>query len=258
MRPSRLSTKPFLTAAAASVLATALGAQPAAGEEITVFAAASLTDALEEIAKAYQASSGNRLVINLGASNDLARQIRAGAPADLFFSADEAQMDALQKEGLVRPEDRVAVLSNTLVVVVPAASTRTIVSPEDLAGVGRIALADPKAVPAGVYARTYLESAGVWGRVKDKVVPSLNVRAALAAVESEHVDAGIVYRTDAAITTRVKVAFEVPRDKGPRIVYPLASIAASPKAGAAELRRFLTSPAADAVYARYGFVVLSP
>lgn len=222
-----------------------------------LFAAASLTDALAEIGKAYEASSGNRLVINLGASNDLARQIRAGAPADLFFSADEAQMDALQEEGLVRAEDRVDVLSNTLVVVVPAASGRTIASPQDLVGVSRIALADPEAVPAGVYAREYLESAGVWTRVKDKVIPALNVRAALAAVESERAEAGIVYRSDAAISKRVKVAFEVPREKGPRIVYPLATLAASKKSGAAALRRFLTSPAAAAVYARYGFLVLS-
>jgi molybdate transport system substrate-binding protein len=232
-------------------------ARTAAAEDIVLFAAASLTDALGEIGKAYEASSGNRLVTNLGASNDLARQIRAGAPADVFFSADEAQMDALEKDGLVRAEDRVAVLSNTLVVVVPAASARTIASPEDLVGLARIALADPEAVPAGVYARAYLESVGVWPRVKDRVVPALNVRAALAAVETERVGAGIVYRTDAAISTKARVAFEVAREKGPRIVYPLATLAASKKSGALELRRFLTSPAAAAVYARYGFVVLS-
>jgi molybdate transport system substrate-binding protein len=240
-----------------AAVVVSLAAVPAGAEEIILFAAASLTDALGEIGKAYEASSGNRLVVNLGASNDLARQIRAGAPADLFFSADEAQMDGVQKDGLVRVEDRVAVLSNTLVVVVPAASGRAIASPQDLVGLARIALADPEAVPAGVYARTYLESVGVWARVKDKVVPALNVRAALAAVESERVEAGIVYRTDAALTTKVKIAFEVAREKGPRIVYPLATLAASKKTGARGLRRFLTSPAAAAVYARYGFVVLA-
>jgi molybdate transport system substrate-binding protein len=239
-------------------LALAMLASPARAEELTVFAAASLTDALEEVGKAYERASGNKLVFNLGASSDLARQIRAGAPADVFFSADKAQMDALEKEGLVRRPDRVDVLSNTLVIVVPAASNRALASAEDLVRVERIALADPQAVPAGVYARTYLESLGLWTRVKDRVVPALNVRAALAAVESEHADAGIVYRTDAAVSRRVRVAFEVPHDRGPKIVYPLASLAGSKKAGTAELRRFLTSSEAFTIYAKHGFVVLGP
>jgi molybdate transport system substrate-binding protein len=231
---------------------------PAAAEELTVFAAASLTDALEEVGKAYELASGNKLVFNLGASSDLARQIRAGAPADVFFAADEAQMDALEKEGLVRPSDRVDVLSNTLVIVLPAASNRALASAEDLVHAERIALADPQAVPAGVYARTYLQSLGLWARVKSKIVPCLNVRAALAAVESEHADAGIVYRTDATASRKARVAFEVPRDRGPKIVYPLASLAGSKKAGTAELRRFLTSADALAIYAKHGFVVLRP
>ena len=120
----------------------------------------------------------------------------------------------------------------------------------------RLALADPQAVPAGVYARTWLESVGLWDTVKDKVVPTLNVRAALAAVESENADAGIVYRTDAAISKRVNVAFEVPRDQAPAIVYSLAPVAGSKKPATAELVRHLTSPAAREVYGRHGFILL--
>jgi molybdate transport system substrate-binding protein len=228
----------------------------AVAEEVSVFAAASLTDALKEIAAGFEKNSGHEVVLNLGASSDLARQIKAGAPADLFFSADEAQMNGLVAAGLVRPADRVDVLSNVLVAVVPAASTARVGNARDLLGVARLALADPHAVPAGVYARTWLESAGLWDELVDKVVPTLNVRAALAAVESEHADAGIVYRTDAAISKRVKVAFEVPREQAPAIVYPLARIAASTTPAAAELLRYLTSAPAREVYGRYGFIVL--
>jgi len=228
----------------------------AAAEDVNLFAAASLTDAVKEIAPLFEKSTGNRVVLNLGGSNDLARQIKAGAAADVFFSADKAQMDGLQAAGLVRTEDRRDVLSNALVAVVPVGSAARIAGPRDLLTVGRLALADPEAVPAGVYARSWLGSAGLWDALKDKVVPTLDVRAALAAVESENADAAIVYRTDAAISKRVKVAFEVPRDQGPAIVYPLAPIAASKKPAAAALMAHLTSAAARDVYRRYGFIVL--
>ncbi len=234
---------------------TALGVS-ATAEDVNLFAAASLTDAVKEIAESFEKSTGNTVVLNLGGSNDLARQISAGAPADVFFSADRAQMRGLQEAGLVRAEDRVDVLSNALVAVVPATSTARIGTAGDLLTVARLALADPEAVPAGVYARTWLASLGLWGQLKYRVVPTLNVRAALAAVESENADAALVYRTDAAISKRVKVAFEVPRDQGPAIVYPLAPIAASRKPATAALVSYLTSAAARDVYRRYGFIVL--
>ena len=237
-------------------LAVVLAGATAGADEVAVYAAASLTDAVTELARTFETESGHRVVFNFGASNDLARQIKAGAPADLFFSADAAQMDGLQAAGLVRAEDRIDVLSNTLAVVIPAASPMRIVAPSDLLALRRIAVADPEAVPAGVYARAWLQSLGLWERMKDKVVPSLNVRAALAAVEAENADAGIVYRTDAAISRRVKVAFEVPREQGPSIVYPLAPIAASRKPATAALVRHLTSERARDVYRRFGFVVL--
>ena len=225
-------------------------------EELNVYAAASLTDALKEIAVAWEKASGHRVVFNLGASSDLARQIRAGAPADVFFSADKAQMDGLEKEGLVRAADRVDLLSNALVVIAPADSTARLTRPADLAGFRTIALADPQAVPAGVYARTWLEGLGLWAALKDRIVPALNVRAALAAVESGNVEAGIVYKTDASLSKRVKVLFEVPRAEGPAIVYPLAPVVPSSKAETAAFVQHLQSAAARQVFARYGFVVL--
>ena len=234
---------------------TAVGA--GAREEVTVFAAASLADAVEEIGRAYERDSGSRVVVNVGASSDLARQILAGAGADLFFSADRAQMDVVEKAGLVRASDRVELLSNVLVVVVPVDAPTRMRSPADLALLRRIALADPEAVPAGVYARSYLESIGLWPALKDRVIPTLNVRAALAAVESGNADAGLVYRTDAALSRRVRVAFTVTGERGPGIVYVLAPLAASRKPAALELARRLAGPEARTIFERYGFQVLA-
>ena len=242
----------------ASIFALALlTAGPARSEEISVFAAASLTDTLKEIAAAWETATGNKVVFNLGASNDLARQIRAGAPADVFLSADNAQMDGLEKEGLVRAVDRVDLLSNTLVVVVPLSSTVKVARTSDLASFRTIAVADPQAVPAGVYAKAWLESRGLWSRLEKQLIPTLNVRAALSAVESENADAGIVYKTDAAISKRVKVALEVPRAEGPAIVYALAPVTSSQKpAVTAAFVKHLQSSRARAVFARFGFLVL--
>ena len=162
-----------LCAASAS---RALGAR-AGPEEISVFAAASLADALTEVGRTWEKASGYRAVFNFGASSDLSRQIRSGAPADVFFSADSTQMDALEREGLVRATDRQDLLSNTLVVIVPAASSATVAGPRDLAAFKTIAVADPQAVPAGVYARRWLEGLGLWTELAPRVVPTLHVRA---------------------------------------------------------------------------------
>jgi molybdate transport system substrate-binding protein len=243
-----------VASALAALLLAATGRVHA--DEVTVFAAASLTDAMNEAGKAFEAKTGHHVTFNFGGSNDLARQIKAGAPAEIFFSADQAQMDEVAREGLIASlGDRIDALSNALVVVVPAASAARLAAAADLKQFGRIAIANPEAVPAGVYARTYLTSEGVWDAVKDKVVPTLDVRAALAAVEAEHADAAVVYRTDAAHSQRVRTAFEVPRDKGPRIVYPLALLKGA-KPAAALFRDFLVSDAARAVYEKHGFVVV--
>jgi len=230
--------------------------RPAASDEVSVFAAASLADALIELGRAWQQRSGHAAVFNFAGSSDLARQIRAGAPADVFFSADELQMDALERDGLVRRADRHDLLSNVLVVIVPSGSTLRVASPSDLAGLGRIAIADPEAVPAGVYARTWLERLGLWSAVAPRVVPTLHVRAALAAVESGNAEAGIVYRTDAMESKRVRVAFEAGPEHAPAIRYPLAPLAAAKRPAVAELVAFLCSAPARAVFVRHGFLVL--
>jgi molybdate transport system substrate-binding protein len=233
---------------------------PVQAAELSVFAAASLSDALREISALYIKKGGDRIVLNLGASSMLARQIQEGAPADLFLSADEEKMNGLEKRKLLLPGTRRSVLSNTLVVVVPEDSTLKITGPKDLASpsIRALALAEPQSVPAGIYAKEYLRKQGVWSKVIDRVVPTENVRAALAAVESGNVDAGIVYKTDAQIAKRVRVAWEVPRAEGPAISYPFAVLAGSSRPEAArKFLAFLESPPAIAVFRRYGFLILS-
>ncbi len=247
----------FLSRLLVLLLAAALAPAASAGE-VSVFAAASLTDALKEIGIAYEKSGGDRVVFNFAASNLLGRQIAEGAPADLFLSADEATMDRLEKGGHVVPGSRKSLLSNRLVVVVPFDSSLEMKTIADLAAprVRALALAEPQTVPAGIYAKQYLQSQKLWSRVIDRVVPTENVRAALAAVEAGNVDAGIVYKTDAGISKKVKVAFEVPAAEGPRISYPLALVAESPRLDAA--RRFLAcleSPDGLAVFKRFGFEI---
>ena len=234
----------------------ALARRASGAGEVVVFAAASLTDALTEIAAAFESTTGERVVLNLGGSSLLARQIRAGAPAQVFFSADLAQMEELEQAGLVRAADRVELLSNRLAVVVPLVSTLRVRSAADLARAQRIALADPEAVPAGVYARQWLVRLGLWASVRERVVPTLDVRAALAAVASQAADAGVVYRTDAATSARVRVAFEVPEREAPRIVYPVAPLLRTAGPAARAFLTHLRSAPSRAVFARLGFVVL--
>lgn len=250
-----MKTQRFAGIAAMLLLAVSL---PLRAASLTIFAAASLTDSLKEIATTYEKQSGDKITLNFGASSLLARQIEEGAPADVFFSADEAKMDGLEKKGLILKETRRSRLSNTLVIVVAADSSLPVQSVEDLASakVKRLALADPKAVPAGIYARAYLEKRKLWPAIETKVVPVENVRAALAAVESGNVEAGMVYKTDAAISKKVKVAREIPASEGPDISYPVAVTKESRNAEAA--RKFvqhLDSPEATTVFQKYGFLL---
>ena len=228
-------------------------------DEILVAAAASLTDVLKELSAAYQSKGKNIVNFNFGPSSTLARQIEEGAPADVFFSADLAQMDNLNKKGRLEPGMRKNLLSNQLVIIVPADSKLAIGSPKDLLKpeVKRIALAEPSSVPVGVYSSKYLSDEGLWEKVKPKVVPVLDVRATLASVESGNVEAGFVYKTDAAISKKVKIVFEVPIDMGPKITYPVAIIKESKKKEAARnFMNFVISPASKRIFEKYGFVVL--
>jgi molybdate transport system substrate-binding protein len=228
-------------------------------DEILVSAAASLTDVLNEISKDYQSKSKNTVKFNYGPSSGLARQIDEGAPADIFFSADLPQMDNLDKKGRLEPGTRKNLLSNQLVIIVPADSKLAISSPKDLlkADVKRIALAEPSSVPVGVYTSKYLTDEGLWDQVKPKVVPVQDVRATLASVESGNVEAGFVYKTDAAVSRKVKIVYEVPIDKGPKITYPLAIVKDSKRKDAArDFVSYVQSPAAKDAFKKYGFVVL--
>jgi len=227
--------------------------------EVMLYAAASLRDALQSIAPVCGKEAGARLLFNFGGSNDLARQILAADKADLFFPADESWMDMVAADGLIDPGSRRSLLSNRLVIVVPSRDPVSISGPAGLAGPGvkRIALADPDAVPAGRYARAWLEQAHQWEAVRDRVVPALDVRAALAAVESGAVQAGLVYRTDAAISRKVTVAYEVPDTEGPRISYPVAALRNRPQRDAAgRVLQCLLGDQAATIFEAFGFIVL--
>ena len=232
----------------------------ARADEILVAAAASLSDVLQEIGSAYRANHAHTLRFTFGSSSTLARQIEEGAPADLFFSADTVQIDRLEKRGLLEPRTRANLVSNQLVIVVPVDSRIVITSAKDLlkSEVKRIALAEPSSVPVGVYSSKYLQQQGLWDRIKVKVIPVLDVRAALASVQSGNVDAGFVYRTDAALSTKVRVAYKVPRDDAPAITYPAAIIRASKeKQIARDFLNFVTSPYGRETFIKYGFIPLN-
>jgi molybdate transport system substrate-binding protein len=225
---------------------------------LRVSAAASLTDVLEEIAKVYEKQSGDTLLFNFGASSMLARQIQEGAPADLFISADELKMDQLSQRGLVVKKSRRSLLSNTLVIIVPANSRLKITKAADLAdpGIRNIAVAEPSTVPAGIYAKSYLRKLGIWDKVTSKIIPTDNVRATLAAVESENAETGIVYKTDALISRVVRIAYEIPAAEGPEISYPAAVLADSKQQAAAQrLLDYLQSPPTREIFRKYGFLL---
>lgn len=228
-------------------------------DTVLVFAAASLSESLREVAQEYESKSTDRIAFNLGASSLLARQIAEGAPADIFFSADDAKMDGLVKSALVVLSTRRARLSNQLVVITQRDGGIDLPKPESLASpaVHHLAIADPLSVPAGIYAQSYLERQKLWAAVQPKIIPAENVRAALALVESGDVDAGFVYRTDAAISKKVKVIFEVPVDQAPAIRYPVALVSASTHEKAARaFLNFINSAEAAIVFRRYGFGVV--
>jgi molybdate transport system substrate-binding protein len=224
---------------------------------VLVFAAASTSGVMQEIGRAFETTSGTRVELSFAGSNELARQITAGAPADVFLAASPREMDALERAGKVAKDERVDLLSNELVVVVPASSSTRVDSPADLEALPRLALADPVAVPAGMYAKSWLVAQGLWDRLAPKVVPALDVRAALAAVASGSLPAGIVYRTDAASSPAVRIVLAVPRTAGPAIVYPVAPIKNARSPLARPFVAFLQGPQAREAFARAGFIVIA-
>ena len=226
---------------------------------LLVSAAVSLSGVMDTLTADYERRTGTAVELNLAASTVLAVQIIAGAPVDLFLSADQFQMDRVVEEGLIRPGTRVDLLSNQLVVVVPAdVPAASVTSPETLLQpmFGRIAVGDPAGVPVGVYAREYLESVGLWDALHDRLVPLRSARAVLATVEIGAVDAGILYRTDAMSSDGVRVVFEVPLSAGPAVAYPaaLTTRATNPEA-AQRLLTYLQSADARALFEQAGFLV---
>src|SRR6266542_127944 len=227
---------------------------------LTVSAAVSLTDAMESIAREYASAGGGPVRFNFAGSNVLARQLANGAPADLFISADEAQMDVAARAGAIDRATRVNLLANRLAVIArpdrgEIREIRALLRPD----VHRVAIGDPAAVPAGVYARQYLQAVGLWEAIQSRLVPVGNVRAAVAAVENGSADAAIVYETDTAIARTAVIAFVVSGAGAPRIVYPAAVVAGSRQREAAvRFLLFLRGPQGVEIFRRYKFSPFAP
>jgi molybdate transport system substrate-binding protein len=230
-------------------------------QELTVFAAASLTDAIKEVSAQWVAAGHQPLRMSFGSSSTLARQIEQGAPANLFGSADEKWMDYLGERNLIVNESRKNLLGNDLVLVVPADRPRHVaIEPGfDLLGLlgptGRLAVGDPTNVPVGIYAEQALKKLGIWDSVSLRLAPSEDVRSGLLLVERGEAPAGIVYATDAAVSKAVMVAGTFPANTHDPISYPFAVIKAGDTTEARKLLAFLAGPQARAVFVRLGFRV---
>jgi molybdate transport system substrate-binding protein len=233
---------------------------PATGATITVFAAASLKEALDDQARRFEAATGNKVIISYAGSNALAKQIEAGAPADVFISADLDWMDYLESRNLLAPKSRVDLLRNRLVLIAPVASGAALrIGPDfPLAaalGSERLALANPDSVPAGKYAKSALQTLGVWSSVENRIARTENVRAALTLVARGEAAFGIVYATDAAAEPKVRVVGSFPESTHPPIVYSVALVAGPRSPAAGEFAAFLASAPARPTWQRFGFTM---
>lgn len=248
----------LVVAAALGMLALpAWAAGATARKELTVFAAASLTDVLVQIGEVYREKTGIAVRFSFAASSALAKQVETGAPADAFVSADVEWMDYLANHGSVDLKSRRNVAGNELVLIAPAGSGVKLAIANDFAlaaalGKGRLAVADPASVPAGRYAQAALTSLGAWTQVEPRIAPAENVRAALALVSRGEAPLGIVYRTDARVDPKVELVGAFPAGSYPPIVYPAARLTNGAQEAAAFVQ-FLASPTAQAIFARYGF-----
>lgn len=226
-----------------------------------VFAAASLKNALDDIATGWTKDGKPAPKLSYAASNTLAKQIEEGAPADIFFSADLAWMDYAQVNNLIRPETRANLLGNRIVLVAPRESAIKVeIAPGlDLAtalGQGRLAMGNVEAVPAGLYGKAALETLGAWGGVKDRVAQAESVRAALLLVALGEAPLGIVYATDAAAEPRVKIVGTFPESSHPPILYPVAATRDGSNPETSAFLLYLRGPAARAAFEKQGFTVL--
>ena len=249
-------------------LFAALAAAPpqlaAAQDSLTVFAAASMRNALDDVDAAFTKTTGIKVTASYAASSALAKQIVQGAPADAYVSANIKWMDFLERKKFIAPGTRINLLGNRLVLIAPKDSKLDHVKIEKgfdiakFAGKGRIAVADTKAVPAGLYAKAALSSLGAWTAAEPKLAQAENVRATLAFVARGETPLGLVYATDAHIESKVKIIGVFPVSAHPAITYPVAGLAASKNAHVTRYLNFLQTPAAKAIFEKYGFSFLVP
>jgi molybdate transport system substrate-binding protein len=235
-----------------------LVAVPARADDVLVFAAASLKNALDDAVTAFDKTSGDTVRVSYGASSALAKQIESAAPADIFISADLGWMDYVDKKNLVKAGTRTNLLGNVLVLVAPAAHAAPVKIEQGfplatMLGSGRLAMANPDSVPAGKYGKAALEQLGVWASVESKVAPAEDVRAALNFVSRGETPYGIVYKTDAAADKDVAVVGTFPAGSYPAIIYPIAQLASSKSAEAGKFIAFLHSDTAKPFFERQGF-----
>lgn len=248
----------------ASLIAAALPLPHVAAQEqtLTVFAAASMKNALDDANAAFTRATGTKVTASYAASSALAKQIESGAPADVFISADLDWMDYVAKKNLIKPDTRVNLLGNKLVLIAASDSKLdkvAIAKPFDiarLAGDSRIAVADVKAVPAGLYAKAALEAVGGWKAAEPKLAMTENVRAALSFVARGETPLGIVYETDAKVEPKVKIVGVFPDGSHPPVVYPVASTATTTNAASVKYLDFLRTGPAKAIFEKYGFSFL--
>lgn len=229
-----------------------------AERSLTVFAASSMSEAMTRISEAFEAETGTPVVLSFAGTGTLARQIEAGAPADVFVAADALWMEYLAGHGAVRPETVVPVASNTLVLIGPAGSNALTLTGRDLEARlngGRLAIADPETVPAGRYGKAALEALQIWDEVSNQLAPMENVRVALASVARGDTPLGLVYATDAAIEPGVTVLAPLPGTSHPDIIYPAAMTSVADEAAAAAFLDFLAGPEAAKILRSFSFVV---
>ena len=247
-----------LALAAALLVPLALPVQ--AQTNITVFGASSLTDSMKAIADTYKAKTGTSVTLSFGGSNTLAQQIDQGAGADIFMSADIQWMDFLAKNNRIDTASRKDLLGNRLVLVGGSNAKPVTIAPKfDLAGAlggGRLAMANPESVPAGIYGKAALTSLGVWDSVSGNIASAENVRAAMQFVSRGEAPYGIVYETDAKVESKVKIVGVFPDGSHPPVVYPVAATTATANAASLRYLDFLRTPTAKAIFEKYGFSFL--
>lgn len=230
-------------------------------DSVTIFAAASTTNAITDIGNLFAQKGMGKVVTSFASSSTLAKQIEQGAPANVFLSADLKWMNYLAEKKSIEPQSLFDLLGNKIVLIAPTSSTaKIVISPKlDLAtilGKEKLAMGDPDHVPAGIYGKQALEKLGIWKGVESKVARAKDVRAALTLVEREEAPLGVVYATDAAITKKVKVVAVFPEDSHPPIVYPVALVKGKETPAAKSFLDFLKTTDAKAVFEKYGFTVL--